>query len=106
MTTLSALVMLLAFSLYVRTEDKRRNESYEVPEHAKSSPFSEALQELIAHAGGIYLSLVLLISFLHIELADRWNVIGIAMEPLAFLSLLLAAIQPLVMRIYRSVIRS
>lgn len=103
MKPLLCLVVVLALSLYLRTVEKRRNTAYSVPEYATSSPFSQALQELIGQAGGIYLSLVLLVSFLHIEIAEQWNIIGLEMEPLAFLSLLLAAAQPLLLVIYRSI---
>ena len=103
MTPLLLLLILLIFSLYLRMTDKKRNVVYSVPEHAKSSPFSEALQELIGQAGGIYLSLVLLVSFLQINIAEKWNIISLEIEPLAFLSLLLAAVQPLLLIIYRSI---
>ena len=103
MPTFLILLALLLLSLYFRILNKRRTDSHDVPENVKPSPLSEALQELIAHAGAIYLSLVLLASFLHIELADKWNVYGVEMEPLAFMALILAFIQPLVLKLYRSV---
>ncbi|NLZ39432.1 MAG: hypothetical protein GX893_07485 [Firmicutes bacterium] len=96
------LLLLLTISLYLRISDKKRT-AYTVPEHAKSSPFSEALQELIGQAGGIYLSLVLLVSFLQINISERWNIVGLEIEPLAFLALLLAAVQPLLLMIYRNI---
>jgi hypothetical protein len=74
-------------------------QEFQVPEHAKTSPFSQSLQELIATAGGIYLSLILLVSFLHIEIADRWLVFGVKMDPLAFTALALSLVQPVFLRI-------
>lgn len=94
------LLLLLVVSIFLRVYNKVRSQAYEVPEHAKPSLFSVALQELIATAGGIYLSLVLLISFLQINLADKWDVIGVKMDPLAFIALILAIIQPLFIRFY------
>lgn len=44
---------------------------------------------MVATAGGIYLSLVLLASFLQISLDEKWLVFGTKMEPLAFMALVL-----------------
>lgn len=101
MTLLVSLTVLLGCSLYLRMQNKTRTYSYQFPENAKSSLFSEVLQELLAQAGGIYLSLILLISFLDIEIAEKWNIIGIAMDPLAFSSLAVATVQPVFLRLYR-----
>jgi len=90
--SLFAILILLCCSVYLRMEDKVRRAGYQFPEQAKASPLSEALQELLAHAGGIYLSLILLISFLHIDLAEEWRIMGINMEPVAFSSLALAGL--------------
>lgn len=97
-------LLLLAFSVILRMKNKQRAESHELPEHVKRTPFSEALQELISQAGGIYLTLVLLFSFLKIELAQKWNIYGVEMDPAAFMALTLAFFQPIVLRMYRSVI--
>ena len=69
----------------------------------KGNAFSLALQELVANAGGIYLSLVLLVSFLNIEVAQKWDIFGLSMEPLAFLSIVFTIIQPALLKIYRTV---
>ena len=74
MSAVLTLVVLLLASLYFRVQNNQRNESYNLPEQTKASPFSNALQQLVAHAGGIYLSLVLLVSFLQIELASQWEI--------------------------------
>lgn len=94
------LFLLLLISILLRVHNKVRSQTHEVPEHAKPSLFSQALQELIATAGGIYLSLVLLISFLQINLADKWDIFGVNMDPLAFVALILAIIQPLFIRLF------
>ncbi|EEG76789.1 hypothetical protein [Dethiobacter alkaliphilus] len=98
MTALMFILFLLALSLLLRVQNKKRL-TQEVPEHAKPSPFSQALQDLIATAGGIYLSLVLLVSFLQMDVADKWNIYGIKMEPLAFLALLFSVVQPLLLQV-------
>lgn len=96
------LLILFAGSLALRIRNKKRVEPHEVPEHTKPSPLSQALQELIATAGGIYLSLVLLVSFLQVNVADHWRFFTVEMDPIAFTSLILAFVQPLVLHIYRS----
>jgi hypothetical protein len=103
MAVVIILLLLLAGSLYLRVSEKMRNVHYQVPEHAKETPFSLALQELVANAGGIYLSLVLLVSFLNIEVAQKWDIFGLSMEPLAFLSIVFTIIQPALLKIYRTV---
>lgn len=97
MTGLLLIMLLLVISIFLRVHDKVR--AHEVPEHVNPSPISQAIQELIATAGGIYLSLVLLISFLQINLAEKWDVIGVDMDPLAFVALILSIIQPLSIRL-------
>jgi len=101
MVDLLTVVTLVVLSLFLRIQNKKRVESHHLPEHTRPSLFSEALQELIATAGGIYLALVLLVTFLQIELADKWQIYEIKMDPLALTALSLALIQPLVLRLYR-----
>ena len=95
------LLAAVAVSLALRIQEKNRSQAHQLPEHAKSSPLSQALQEMVATAGGIYyLSLVLLASFLQISLDEKWLVFGTKMEPLAFMALVLAILQPLLKRLY------
>lgn len=95
------LLLAITLSLVQRVFEKKRSEKQELPEHVKKSPFSEALQELIATAGGIYLSLVLLVSFLQIDLAEEWFVFDVGMDPLAFISLLISVVQPFFVKLSR-----
>jgi len=98
---LLTVVTLVVLSVILRMQNKIRAESHKLPEHSKPSLFSEALQELIATAGGIYLSLVLLVTFLQIDLADKWQLYEVKIDPLAFIALSLALLQPLALRFYR-----
>jgi len=99
MITMTFLLLAMLLSLRQRIREKRRVHKHEIPEHTKPSLLSEALQELIATAGGIYLSLVLLISFLQIEIADKWVFFDVSMDPLAMVSIILAIIQPFVLHV-------
>jgi len=61
------------------------------------SPLSTGLAQLVGTAGGIYLALELLFSFLKIP-EDWWSHSTFVVEPLALISLFLAIIQPFVIR--------
>jgi hypothetical protein len=61
----------------------------------KSSPLSLAIQEIVAVSGGVYLSLVMLTSFLKLEIPERVLLSTIAIDPLALTAICLAMIQPL-----------
>lgn len=61
----------------------------------KQSPLSIAVQEMIATAGGIYLSLIMVVSFLKLDIPDKVNMTSISFDPLAFVAIVLAIIQPL-----------
>jgi hypothetical protein len=68
---------------------------------SKASPLSIAVQEIVATAGGIYLSLVMVVSFLKLDLPDKISMLGIFLDPLAFTSILLAIIQPLFFNLFK-----
>ncbi|MEW6661186.1 MAG: hypothetical protein ACOY9Y_03665 [Bacillota bacterium] len=58
-----------------------------------ASPLSKAISELIGIAGGIYLSLELVTTFLDISVPATIKVYGLGFNPLALLSMILAALQ-------------
>lgn len=60
-----------------------------------SSPASVVLGEIVAVAGGIYLSLILLTSFLQINPPDNVTMFSMNMDPIAVTSLAIALIQPI-----------
>jgi hypothetical protein len=61
-----------------------------------STPISQGITQLVGMAGGIYISLVLLTSFLSIETMEKVTIDGFTFDPLALLSILVALIQPIV----------
>ncbi|MDA8227141.1 MAG: hypothetical protein M0T74_05450 [Desulfitobacterium hafniense] len=63
------------------------------------SPFANALAQLVGTAGGIYLSLELLFSFLKIP-ENWWSESTFMVEPLALCSLVLAIVQPFVIKLW------
>lgn len=104
------LVVLLAFLLFFSLRERMRmsalrSQGWDVVEMSRPSPLSQALAGLVGTAGGIYLSLVLLSTFLGLELPERVWLWGVQVEPLAALSITLAVIQPFVLRVWHYVRR-
>jgi hypothetical protein len=66
----------------------------------RPSPFSNAVQELVATAGGVYLSLVMIVSFLKLELPERITISILAFDPLAMTAIGVAVIQPLISKVF------
>lgn len=65
----------------------------------KPSLLSSAITQLVGTAGGIYLSLELLFSFLKIP-ENWWKPSTFIVEPLALFSLILAIIQPFAIQLW------
>lgn len=95
------LILILFFSVKAKIVLKKKRSTYSnVPEDVKKSPFSEAISELVATAGGIYLSLLLLTTFLEIDVPEKVEFISIQFDLLAFIALLLTILQPFVLNIF------
>ncbi|MCG0277275.1 MAG: hypothetical protein L5656_01890 [Thermanaeromonas sp.] len=90
-------VSLLLLLFYGALKAKMR--AYRVPHNGENlpSPASRALAELVGIAGGIYLSLVMLVSFLKLGVPETVSLGGWSMDPLALLAVLVALIQPLIL---------
>lgn len=88
---------LLTFSFLQRLKKYRQmNNSNEI----KFSPLSLAIQELIAISGGIYLSLIMLISFLKLNIPDKIIIFELSIDPVACISIILTIIQPFFIKIF------
>ncbi|CUH96146.1 putative membrane protein [Propionispora sp. 2/2-37] len=91
------LSLVLPVSLWLRVcWFRQQSEKMEV----RASPLSLAVQELLANAGGIYLSLVMLISFLKIDIPEKTVIFGVGIDPLPCTAIILAIIQPLFLRLF------
>ncbi|MBE3585634.1 MULTISPECIES: hypothetical protein [Desulfofundulus] len=96
------LVVLIILSIRERMRlAVLRSKAWDVSELSTPSPLSQALTGLVGTAGGIYLSLVLLFTFLGYELPERVYLGKIQVEPLAALSIALAVVQPFFLRIFQ-----
>jgi len=88
------MIVLLALSVRQRIRNRVFRERAWDGSETKSSPISEALTGLIGTAGGIYLSLAMLISFMELNVPNKVNFFSVGLEPMAAVSFTLAIAQP------------
>lgn len=67
------------------------------------TPLSQGIVDLVAVAGGVYLSLVMVAGFIGYELPSRVEVLGAFIDPIAGLSILLAVVEPFLSRLLEQV---
>ncbi len=69
----------------------------------KDSVMAQSIVELISIAGGIYVSVTLLVEFLLIPVPETITFLGMTLDPIAGVSVLLALIQPIVVGIKNAI---
>lgn len=92
-----SLVVLLLVVLSLRERMRQRylrEKDWGFIGEAKSSQISQALTNLIGVAGGIYLTLVVMVTFLELQIPERVTFGRISLEPLAAVSILISLAQP------------
>lgn len=90
-----AVLLLVVLSLRERMRQRfLREKDWGFIGEAKSSQISQALTNLIGVAGGIYLTLVILATFLELQIPERITFGRISLEPLAAVSILISLAQP------------
>lgn len=102
---LSLLLVLagLAAFFWLAVRLRMKNTLYR-QEQAISSPLAEAMSQLVGIAGGIYLSLVMLVSFLGVDAPQKICFLDMLFDPLALLAILLACLQPFGLAFLRRVL--
>lgn len=89
-------LVFLTVSVYMRYRNARISSARQI--ESIESPMSRALQATVGYAGGVYITLTMLTSFLQIEVPDKIIVAnGLSVEPLAFLAVVLTIIQPIML---------
>ncbi len=92
------IVLLIVLYLSVGQRIKMKARLYkdlgELPTDPLPSPVSTALTEMLGVAGGIYLALVMAVSFLQIDIPSKVDIFGVNIEPLALIAVILALVQP------------
>lgn len=100
------IVVLILLAVRERVEQKIKASSFSgMPEDIKTSPVSQALAELVAIAGGIYLSLLMLTTFLGLELPSKVKIISVEIDTIAGIALFLTLAQPFVLKISKKFIK-
>lgn len=95
-TGLLCLLAFLVFSVCIRYQCQSSLPSRQI--EGVESPVSRAIQATVGYAGGIYITLVMLASFLQIEVPAKITLINeLSVEPLAFLAVVLTIIQPILL---------
>lgn len=97
------LALIIAAMLFWAVRTKlflKRRRSEKILEGAVESPVSLALGEIIAVAGGIYLSLVLTASFLSISMPEKVSIASTTVDPLALAAVVVAVLQPIGLSLY------
>jgi len=88
-------LMLIAIGIVISVRERKYLMMWR--SQSTSNQLATALSQLVGTAGGIYLSLELLFSFLKIP-ENWWSQSIFFVEPLAVISLILAILQPFVLR--------
>lgn len=97
------MLLLIAFSTRerIRLQMLPRYRSQKLWEvEPRSTPFSKALVGLIGMAGGIYLSLILMFTFLDVIVPGKMCLGSVEMDPLAAIAIGLAVLQPFLIRLW------
>lgn len=85
------LAILIGWSIWLRMCCLRAVDSTKI----QQTVFSIAVQELVATAGGVYVSIIALVSFLKLDIPEKLAVAGVSFDPMALLAIGIAVTQPL-----------
>ena len=100
--TLVLVVLMVVGSVWVRVCHFRMSLDNIPAVKPKPSPFANAVQDLVATAGGVYLSLVMIVSFLKLEIPERITISIIMFDPLAMTAIVVAVVQPFFVKLFDS----
>lgn len=97
---ITILIFLISLSVNEVVKNQRKKLLKQMPEETIPGAISQGLTYLVGVAGGIYISLIMLTSFLKIVFPESVQFFGVAVDPLAIISLLLAILQPWVIKVF------
>lgn len=91
-------LILIAINIKI-TQQQKRSSYAKVPDEIKLTPFSKALAELVAIAGGVYISLLMLTSFLSLSIPEEVKLTeNLQVDPLAMLAVIITLAQPIIVK--------
>lgn len=102
---LSAVALLGLAALAAREKARQKDREIslirgrDLPE-PRPTPLSQGLVDLVAVAGGIYLALIMVASFVGYELPGPTSFLGGRVDPVAVLSIALAVVEPFISRLF------
>lgn len=70
------------------------------PPDARSTPLSQGMVDIVAVAGGVYLSLTMVAGFVGYETPGKVNFLGGQVDPMAVLAVLLALVEPFLSKLF------
>ncbi|RJX20054.1 MAG: hypothetical protein C4570_04450 [Ammonifex sp.] len=91
-------VILVGFS--VRERVRQQSWRFRASNGTRPSPLANALAYLVGVAGGIYLSISLVVDFLKVSVPGRVSLWKVELEPIAAIAIALAILQPFFLRFY------
>ncbi len=94
------ITLLLVYLAFCQRSLERSFRQVEKNLEVKSTRFSLFISDLLASAGGIYLTLIMLCSFLALEIPETITIKQFNFNPLAAFSVFLALLQPLLLSLY------
>ncbi len=96
------LALSVGLSLWLRIVYYRHNQT---GAEIRASPLSMAIQELVGTAGGIYLAVITLTSFLKLDVPEKVSLVRVELDPLALSAITVAILQPVALRLYRKFVK-
>lgn len=87
-------IALVIISAWLRVGSFRKQ--HQLTREAQDTFLSNEIKNVIANAGGIYISLSLAASFLKLDISRELALLGVEFDLVAALSLILAVLQPLI----------
>jgi hypothetical protein len=96
------LAIAVGLSLWLRIVYFRHNQNGAAN---RASPLSLAIQELVGTAGGIYLSVITLTSFLKLDVPEKVALAQVNLDPVALGAIIVAIIQPAVLRLLSKLLK-
>lgn len=91
---LALAVALVLLSSWLRLANVKRQRS--LTRDVQDTFLSNEIKNIIANAGGIYISLSLAASFLKLDISQEFALMGIQFDIIAALALILAVLQPFI----------
>jgi hypothetical protein len=92
---LALAIILVVLSAWLRLGNKKRRQRLSAVE-PQDSFLSLEIKNVIANAGGIYVSLNLAASFLKLDIGQQFALLGVEFDILAAIALVVALLQPVI----------